>query len=338
MTRPNTEPERFVPKGWLRNPHVQSVLASSGLRRFAFRDRISPLLASSKEELLDVGEAKLVAYLNLPAQAPRALVVLIHGWEGSVHSTYMLCLGSWLLARGFAVYRLNLRDHGDTHHLNEGIFHSNRLNEVVQAVKQMGQRFPNLPLVMGGYSLGGNFALRVTRAAPDAGIPVDYVFAVCPAIHPPHVLTALESGPSIYHDYFMRKWRQSLMLKQRHFPESYDFGWAIKSDMRHLTTGLVQRYTEYKSLDEYLNAYSIADDRLAGIKADGVILTSEDDPVCPVADFRSLQLPPQVELFIERFGGHCGFVRDFSLDSYAERFISLRLKARYPSQGDINSR
>lgn len=329
QTTLDLDPGNFTPSGWLKNPHVQSVLASSGLRRFAFRDRIRPLLATSREDVLDVGDAKLVGQLNLPEGTPRALVVLIHGWEGSVHSTYMLCLGSWLLARGFAVYRLNLRDHGDTHHLNEGIFHSNRLDEVVKAVKLISERLPDWPLVMGGYSLGGNFALRVARAAPEAGIPMDYVFAVCPAIHPPHVLTALESGPSFYHDYFMRKWRRSLMLKQKHFPEAYDFGWAIKSDMRHLTTGLVQRHTEYKSLDEYLIAYSIAGDRLASIQADGVILTSEDDPVCPVADFRSLQLPSQVELFITPHGGHCGFVKDFSLDSYAERFISLRLKARY---------
>ena len=33
--------------------------------------------------------------------------------------------------------RLNLRDHGDSHHLNPGIFHSCRIAEVVGAVQRL---------------------------------------------------------------------------------------------------------------------------------------------------------------------------------------------------------
>ena len=35
--------------------------------------------------------------------------------------------------QGFDVFRLNLRDHGTSHHLNPELFHSNRISEVVGA-------------------------------------------------------------------------------------------------------------------------------------------------------------------------------------------------------------
>ena len=73
-----------------------------------------------------------------------------------------------LLVRGFDVFRLNFRDHGDTHHLNEGLFHSNRIDEVVRAAVALSERYPIRPLVAAGYSLGGNFALRMQPQASFA--------------------------------------------------------------------------------------------------------------------------------------------------------------------------
>jgi predicted alpha/beta-fold hydrolase len=56
-----------------------------------------------------------------------------------------------LLQAGFATFRLNFRDHGDTHHLNPGLFHSNRIDEVVRAPHAVAQRNPARPQVAPGY-------------------------------------------------------------------------------------------------------------------------------------------------------------------------------------------
>jgi predicted alpha/beta-fold hydrolase len=89
-----------------------------------------------------------------------------------------------LLESGFEVVRLNFRDHGDTHHLNEEIFHSNRLDEVVNAAVDVAHRFPHRRFVAAGYSLGGNFVLRLALRAPEAGLPLARVAAVCPVLDP----------------------------------------------------------------------------------------------------------------------------------------------------------
>jgi predicted alpha/beta-fold hydrolase len=319
---------KFRPSLWLRGRHLQSLLASSSVRRLIDRRRHERVLAVSEDLLLDGGDgARLQGFISRADSAPaRGLVVLFHGWEGSAHSAYVLNLNERLLAEGYDVVRINCRDHGGTHHLNREIFHSCRIDEVVCAVRDVARRFPQRPLLSAGFSLGGNFALRVALRAPGAGIALAGVAAVCPAIHPPNVLTAMERGAPMYYAYFMMQWRASLRRKQRLYPELYPFDERVfKLDMRELTRYLIERYTDIPGLDAYFDGYSIAGDRLLPLTVPAAILTSADDPIIPVADFQNLQLPTQVRLDITRYGGHCGFVGDASLKSWAEDWICARL-------------
>jgi len=60
------------------------------------------------------------------------------------------------------------------------------------------------------------------------------------------------------------------------------------------------------------------------------ILTAADDPIIPVADFHALELSASTELVIVPHGGHCGFIADTSLRSWAEDFLAGRMKAHLP--------
>ena len=48
-------PASFRPRRWLRNPHLQSVLASSGVRSMLFRRRRALLENGASEHILDCG-------------------------------------------------------------------------------------------------------------------------------------------------------------------------------------------------------------------------------------------------------------------------------------------
>lgn len=319
----------FQPTRLLGNPHVQSVLASSGLRRWWRGRRNGAIADGASEHLLDCGDgARLQGFHTAQRVLPasRGLVVLLHGWEGSAQSTYIVDTGARLLREGFDVFRLNFRDHGDTHHVNRELFHSCRIDEVVGAVRAIRQRFTDAPLAVAGFSLGGNFALRVALRAPQAGVDLAYALAVCPVISPAAGLFGLEEGPWFYQRYFLYKWRRSLLRKQAAFP---DVDWftpqELAGDLRGLTRALVLRHTRFASLEDYLEGYSIAGDRLRELRVPATILTSADDPVIPVADFHALELPQNVELDIAAHGGHCGFIRDLSLRSFTEDYIAERM-------------
>jgi len=324
----------YCPPLWLRSPHMQSLLGTSPLRRARGAWLLRRTGAVSEPHVIDGGEGVRLhgMHSRVPGREARGLALLLHGWEGSIESSYMRLTATRLLQAGFDVFRLNFRDHGDTHHLNEALFHSNRIGEVVNAAVDVERRFAQgRPMVVAGYSLGGNFALRVAMRAPDAGLALARVAAVCPVLDPAVTIVELERGLPVYMRYFEESWRDSLRRKRAAFPERYDFDDRIlQLRMRDLTRWLVERHTDFDSLDDYFDGYAVAGDRLAALTVPADILTAEDDPVIPVAQFRSLRLAPETRVEIARWGGHCGFLESMSLDGYAERWATARLSAALP--------
>ncbi len=322
----------FLPPKLLRSGHIQTLLSSSGVRRFLLPRAARTVLQDAQPVTVSGGEGvrlsgAYTAQKNRPR--PRGLAVLFHGWEGSLDSTYVLQTGSRLLADGWDVFRLNFRDHGDSFSLNEALFHSCRIDEVVLALADIAQRWPARPLALAGFSLGGNFALRAAMQAPALGIPLDYALAVCPIIDPAEGLFSLEQqAPWFYQAYFMQKWRRSLQAKQAAFPQHQYFELAeLKQNLRGLTESLVLRHTDFGSLEAYLDGYSVAGDTLKAMQIPATILTARDDPVIPVNAFEQLWLPPNIELDIARYGGHCGFIRGYGMTSFTDDYIAARFNA-----------
>lgn len=316
----------FRPPPGLRSGHVQSLLASSFIRRRAVLRRSGALSDAAEVWTLDGGDGiRLQGLYSAQAGASRGLAVLLHGWEGSVHSNYVLANGARLYDEGFDVFRLNFRDHGDTHHLNHEIFHSCRIDEVVNSLRDLQQRLGAERWCLAGYSLGGNFSLRVALRAAGAGLSIGQVVAVNPVIDPAAAMHAMENGVGFYERYFERKWSRSLRTKQQCFPELYgEESWYEIRGLRERTHYLATRHAGFESAEEYFAGYSIAGDRLAALRVPSTILTSADDPVVPVADFEALPDNPLLELIIARHGGHCGFLKNWKMESIAEDLIAER--------------
>lgn len=320
----------FVPPRWLRNAHLQTILGTSPLRRRIGERRLAAQHARTTPHLIDAGDGvRLSGLHDEPThREPKGLALLLHGWEGSVDSSYMRLTAAQLLARGWSTFRLNFRDHGDSHHLNEAIFHSNRIDEVVRAAVDVARRFPAQRMVAAGYSLGGNFTLRLALRAPEAGLQLERVAAVCPVLDPAKTMLAMDRGGGIYRRYFERKWRASLMRKRALFPHLMHLDdRTLRQRLLPLTQWLVERHTEFGSIERYFDGYTIAGDRLAAMAVPAAILTAADDPVIPVEDFHALQLPASTQLVVTPHGGHCGYVRNGRLDGYAECWVAGQLDA-----------
>jgi len=317
----------FRPPWWLRNRHLQSMLASTGARRGPIARRAAPLIAVQRELLLDCGDGvRLQCFHSSPGRRRGSAVVLLHGWEGSAESLYVLSLGQQLFERGFDVLRLNLRDHGDTHHLNRELFHSCLLPEVVGAMRALQATLAGQPLRLVGFSLGGNFMLRVGAQATEAHLDIAQIIAVSPVLDPEDTLRALESGFAGYPLYFVRKWWRSLLKKEAAWPAHYDFA-ELRGvrDLRRLTAELIRRFTHFRSLEEYLEGYSITGDRLAGLHAPTTVITSLDDPIIPADGLARLARPAPLRLVVTRFGGHCGFLDRLTGPTWVERRILAEL-------------
>lgn len=320
----------FLPPRGLRNAHLQSMFNNFPWIRAAVSRRARKLLHSAKPHVLECGAGvRLLGHHSAqPGDAPRGLIVLLHGWEGSADSTYVLSLGALLFARGYDVFRLNFRDHGPTHHLNRELFHSCRLDEVIGAVQCIQRTFEPSILNLAGFSLGGNFALRVAARAPRAGIALRRVIAVCPALNPHTTMQALENGPAVYSRYFINKWKQSLRIKQRHFPTDYDLHDILACrSITAMTDILVRRYTDIPTLDDYLSGYALVGETLKSLSVASVVIAAEDDPIVPAHDLRRLACNPKLDVITTRYGGHCGFVDRWNGERWLDRQVADLLEA-----------
>jgi hypothetical protein len=320
-------PSTFHPPRLLRNGHLQSILSSVPPRVWLIRRRAARVLASAKEMILDCGEGvRLQAFhspqgLDRRSSDARRLAVLLHGWEGSAQSPYVLSAAALLHQNGYGVLRLNLRDHGATHALNQELFHSCRLPEIVGAVSALSARFPAARLYLGGFSLGGNFMLRV---AADAAAPaaIAGVVAVSPVLDPQATLRALEQGLPLYRRYFVNRWSRSLRAKQRAWPGVHDFSELSRyADLRRMTAELVQRCTDFGTLEAYLDGYAVTGERLAGLRVSARVLLAADDPMIPANDLQRLAPSERLQIVRTRHGGHCGFMDHWGQASYADRFM-----------------
>ena len=303
-----------------KNRHLQSILASSKLRLLRLKKN-NPIDKLSKESIIETTEAKLQGFYT-PKKNSESLYILLHGWEGSAHSTYIQLLASVLYKQEkVAIFRLNFRDHGNSHHLNKEIFHSCRLNEIVEAIKQITEKHPHKNVYLCGYSLGANFCLRVAANAYKHNIKLTKVFAVSPPINPKNSMLAIE-GSKLYSTYFMKKWKKSLSKKVKLFPEEINESKfkAVKS-LKSLTEILIINHSEFASTDDYFRGYQITEKLIKEIKIPCVVITSWDDPVIPFKDFNVLKNKKNIKLVTSRLGGHCGFITSWKMDSWIEQYI-----------------
>jgi predicted alpha/beta-fold hydrolase len=318
-------PGRFEAPLALANRHIQSIAGRAPWQHQRLRRRAKGLLASSQATVLDCGDGvRLLGLLSKQPQLGRALVVLLHGWEGCAASDYMLSMGGALYNAGFDVFRLNFRDHGGTFDLNLDLFHSCRITEVVNAVANIASLNLDQPLMLAGQSLGGNFALRVAVRAKTAGIAIERVIAVCPVLRPHSTMQALDEGWWLYRYYFLHRWRGSLAAKAAAFPGCYQFGDLRRFRTLTATTDFfVREYTEFPDLDAYLNGYALTGNALAELAVSSRVIIAADDPIIPVRDLALIARPEIMQVDLYRQGGHCGFVHNYAFDSWiAEELVA----------------
>ena len=302
--------KKFTPPFYMRSAFAQTLLASSKLGTYSE----NPMLNAARETILNIGNVCLQGFYSPQTnQKPLGVVMLLHGWEGSVNSAYILRTGKFLYESGYSVFRLNFRDHGETHHLNPGLFYAILLDEVFGAVQQVSQYESRLPFYLAGFSMGGNFALRIARRTVETPIPnLKHIFSISPVLDPEKSTYAIDKYPFLQ-KYFRKKWSNSMRKKQSLYPDQYDFNDVFPLEsIAGMTEILLKRYTEFQKPADYFRKYAVTGDALAHLNVPLTIVTAADDPIIPIEDFYELKLNPATELIIHPHGGHNGFLESLT--------------------------
>lgn len=257
---------------------------------------------------------------------PKGLVMLLHGWEGDSHSAYNLILGSALLRAGYDVVRLNMRDHGPTHHLNRGLFFATLIEEVHAATQQAGLLAAGKPFFIIGASLGGNFVVRMALRHAHSPIPnLHRAIAVNPVLNPLRTCLLLDNH-RLLRRYFRRRWSESLSKKQQLFPDLYDFtSLSSVPTIWEMSDWVTKSMSSFSGVEEYLDAYAVHPVEFQHLTAPLTILTAANDPLIPSDDIAALPSHPHLQVHILPHGGHVGYNDLFPLRNCLPDLIRILL-------------
>ncbi len=314
----------FKPVFYIGNQHVQTFLGASQFRQKLVFQRSKKLLRDTKSILYKTSQGvRLQVEVTRAKNSKGKLAIIFHGWEGSANSAYVLGCSNVFYKMGYDVARLNFRDHGDTHHLNKAPFNSVRLDEVCDVITSLSEEHPDSSIVFLGFSLGGNFALRLAAEKKLRHINLINTIAVCPAIDPVIASQNIEQG-WFYHRHFLKKWRTSLLKKYRYYPEIMQSADDLKVKKMHkMNDFFVPLHTEFDSTEKYLAAYKITQETLNGIKTPCHVIYADDDPLIHANAFDNLKPTAHVHIYPQSHGGHCAFLQDWHLNSWIESIIPV---------------
>jgi predicted alpha/beta-fold hydrolase len=214
-------------------------------------------------------------------------------------------------AKGFNVIRLNQRNCGGTERLAAGLYHSGLSQDADVVLREVVARDGIEQIVVAGYSLGGNLALKLAGDYGDAAPPeLRGVCAVSPVLELEACVRALEWRQNVvYHWNFVRGLKARMRRKDACFPGRFPIDQlpAIRT-VRQFDAVFTAPHFGFKSAEDYYHRASAL--RVADrIRVPALIISAEDDPFVPTPPFHDPKLTENlnVRAVITRYGGHCGF-------------------------------
>ena len=278
------------------------------------RPRSFPGLPSPEDRFFDTDtDTRILAHCYWqPQRASHPLLLALHGLEGSSAAHYMRGIADKAYRRGFSVILLNQRNCGGTEALCAGLYHSGLTHDAAHVIQEIASADAIDRIVVAGYSLGGNLALKLAGDFGDAAPPqLRGVCAVSPIIEIADCVAALERRSNIvYQLNFVRGLRARMRRKNVTHPgrfslEKLSSVWTV----RQFDAAYTAPFFGFASAEDYYHRAS-AMRVIDRIRVPALVITAEDDPFVPSGPFKDRKVTsnPHLSVMVTRHGGHCGFV------------------------------
>lgn len=316
----------FQPHPLVRNRHFQTIMSilSRPLRNG------TSVCSAAEELILSANDVRLQGFYSPQMKRPsRGLVLVLHGWLGHAASSYVINIADCLYRCGYSVFRLNLRDHGDTYYLNPGLLYDDLLAETCAAAQQIAQLEGNRPFFVVGASMGGNFALRLTLCHDQPPIPnLAHTVVINPVINLYNATLNLDEASKLYRVYFRHRWRKFMSRKMETCPSLIDWSAILTArSLMEMTERFARYCTSYPDLMSYFADHTITPEMMLGLRSRVTMIAAADDPLIPVSDITPFQnLNSRLQVHIQPYGGHIGFIDIFPFRKWAAEAVRFVLE------------
>ena len=295
----------FKPSWWARNRHVQTIYP-----RF-FQQRAKVDIRHERLPLPD-GDFVNLAWAGEPEKA-KGLVVMFHGLEGSIKSHYANDMMANLQRQGYLVVLMHFRGCGGEQNLLPRAYHSGETEDAWYFLNWLQGKYPDLPKVAMGFSLGANMLLKLVGEKPQQTL-LRAVIAISPPFRLEQCASSINQGFSkAYQSYLLKSMVNNLLSKM----QSMDYGGLLKIDQNQVK-GLKNFWEFDEHVTAALHGFSGADEYyqqcsavnfMDKIQTPTLILHAKDDPfmnedVLPKED----ELSSSIRFELSEKGGHVGFM------------------------------
>jgi predicted alpha/beta-fold hydrolase len=309
MIIPELKYPPFNPPTWLRNPHVQTVVASRIPRRWSYGWETWETM---KIDLGSDGAVLAEASWHPGDPNGRPALVLLHGLEGSARSHYLVGMSRKAYIAGFHAIRVNTRNCGGTEHLTPTLYCAGLSQDVLAIVRAVRNHIRVPRIYAAAVSLGANILLKFLGEQGENGH--EYIRAA--AVMSPPIELGLgvrrmqEPQNWVYQRYFVRKLIGRMRRKTLLFPHIGDMRRIARVRTIHEFDDLVTApHFGFGTAENYYHMASSA--RVLGaIRVPTLIVQAKDDPMIPFDMFLNsgIERNPYLRLLATEYGGHTGFL------------------------------
>jgi predicted alpha/beta-fold hydrolase len=240
----------------------------------------------------------------------RPIAILLHGLEGDRSSNYIIGLTHALQQRGWRSCLMHFRNCGGEPNRLARSYHSGETTDIQRLVERLRNDHPDAPLVVVGYSLGGNVLLKwLGEQGADAA--VDAAVAVSVPMRLDLCADRMETGLSrLYQHHLVKKLQHS---SRRKFGPRGDSPYPLERlhelrSFRQFDHEFTAPLHGFASGADYYQRSS-SRQFLRGIEVPTLIIHARDDPfMTPGVIPEESELAPSVTLELSDHGGHVGFI------------------------------
>lgn len=285
------------------DPHYQTIISSF------FHLLLDPESEQKIVPLMD-GDRLSVEITTPQEWKPEDLtVVMVHGLCGSHQSPYLIRLVKKLTPKGIRTVRINLRGCGSGKGLAKHVYHGGRSDDIFEVLKALKKEHFESPMIILGFSLGGNLVLKLAGELNTMGPEyLKGVIAISPPVDLYSSIQMLNDPTNArYERYFYKLLREEVMDRQRRFKDLPRVSLPKELKMYEFDQLYLAPTCGFKNAMDYYDKCS-ALNVVENIVIPSKILLAEDDPIVSPSSLDSCNLPPQVQVYKTKKGGHMGYL------------------------------
>ncbi|GAB4184942.1 MAG: hydrolase [Simkaniaceae bacterium] len=266
----------------------------------------------SEQKLIDLPDGdKISLEITTPPlwKEGDLIVMLIHGFCGSHQSSYMRRITNRLNRLGTKVIRFNLRGCGSGKGLARKIYINSGDEDVHRALRKIKEEYPDSPVILIGFSLGGNIAMKFAgeRGAEITRL-VEEIIAVSPPVDVEQSVYLLSDDRNwIYERYLTDQLIKDAYFRHSHFPDLPPLNFPKRMGILDFHEMYLAPQCGFNSAKEYHIACSSIY-LIGNISVPCKILFAKDDPIVNADSLDNVKYPANVQVYKSPGGGHMGFL------------------------------